>query len=225
MTFSIVARDRATNRIGAAVTTSSIAVGSRCPWTRARVGAVVTQNITDPALGIELLDLLETGVSAKGALDQVVQSSADIEYRQLTVIAFDGSKAHFTGQHILGVNAVLESEDCIAAGNLLAAESVVEAVVEAYACRNDDLHLAEALIGALQAGLAAGGEVGPLRSAAVAVARDCSWPEVDLRIDWDDAPLDGLFKLWKAYQPQADDYITRAVSPAQAPSFGVPGDE
>ncbi len=225
MTFSIVARDPATNRVGVAVTTSSIAVGSRCPWTRARIGAVATQNITDPALGSEVLDLIETGLAAKVALDQVVQSSADIEYRQLTAIAFDGSKAYFTGQHILGVNAVLEGEDCIAAGNLLAEESVVDAVVDAYACRSRNLHLAEALIGALQAGLAAGGEVGPLRSAAVTVAKDWAWPEVDLRIDWDDAPLDQLLKLWKVYQPQADDYITRAVAPAQAPSFGVPGDE
>ncbi|MGY9013257.1 MAG: DUF1028 domain-containing protein, partial [Rhodobacterales bacterium] len=35
---------------GVAITTSSICVGSRCPHVRAGVGAVATQNITDPHL-------------------------------------------------------------------------------------------------------------------------------------------------------------------------------
>ena len=48
MTFSITAVDPETGHVGVAITTSSIAVGSRCPWVRAGVGAVATQNITDP---------------------------------------------------------------------------------------------------------------------------------------------------------------------------------
>jgi hypothetical protein len=38
-----------------AITTSSIAVGARCPHARARVGAVATQNVTVGASGTESL--------------------------------------------------------------------------------------------------------------------------------------------------------------------------
>ena len=226
MTFSIVARDPSTKRVGVAVTTSSIAVGSRCPWVRAYAGAVATQNITDPMLGKKILDLIEVGDSAYLALKKIKISQPNMEYRQLTVVTHDGSKGHFTGKHILGINAVVEGQDCIAAGNLLANKSVVNAVVDSYETRNTDIHMAEALINALKAGLLAGGEEGEVRSAAVLVAKEHDWPEVDLRVDWEESdPVEKLYRLWKAYQPQVEDYITRAVSPADAPSFGVPGDE
>ena len=61
MTFSVVGRCPLRNQFGIAITTSSIAVGSRCPWVRAGIGAVVTQNVTDPRLGNEILDLLADG--------------------------------------------------------------------------------------------------------------------------------------------------------------------
>jgi uncharacterized Ntn-hydrolase superfamily protein len=52
-----------------------------------------------------------------------------------------------------------------------------------------------------------------------------SWPLVDLRVDWDDAnPVSGLRRLWERFQPQMDDYVTRALDPDSAPAFGVPGD-
>ena len=40
MTFSIVGLCEKTKMSGVAITTSSIAVGSRCPWVRSNVGAV-----------------------------------------------------------------------------------------------------------------------------------------------------------------------------------------
>ncbi|MCM3082206.1 DUF1028 domain-containing protein, partial [Brevibacillus invocatus] len=46
MTFSIVGRCPETGQLGIAISSSSIAVGARCPWVRAGVGAVATQNIT-----------------------------------------------------------------------------------------------------------------------------------------------------------------------------------
>ena len=52
---------------GAAVTTSSLAVGSRCPHARAKVGAVLSQSFTDPRLGTRALDLLGQGHTAQEA--------------------------------------------------------------------------------------------------------------------------------------------------------------
>jgi uncharacterized Ntn-hydrolase superfamily protein len=52
-----------------------------------------------------------------------------------------------------------------------------------------------------------------------------SWPVADLRVDWHDAPLAELARLWAVWQPQMAAYVTRALDPTTAPSYGVPGDE
>ena len=225
MTFSIVALDRESGAVGVAITTSSIAVGSRCPWVRSGVGAVATQNITDPSLGNAILDLLQEGADSQSAVDAVVERGSNMNYRQLTVVDMSGNVAHFTGEHILGTNAVVSGKDCIAAGNLLANDSIPGAMVAAYRNRKSGQNLAESLIVSLRAGIDAGGEAGPVHSAAVLVARDHPWPEVDLRVDWDDSdPVGKLTGLWVTYRPQREDYLLRAVSPDAAPSYGVPGD-
>src|SRR5262245_16891331 len=63
MTFSLVGRCAWTGMLGAAVATSSMAVGSRCPHVRAGVGAALTQHRTDPRLGPLGLELLSRGFS------------------------------------------------------------------------------------------------------------------------------------------------------------------
>ena len=86
-------------------------------------------------------------------------------------------------------------------------------------------HFAAMLLQALRAGVKAGGEAGSIHSAGLLVVRDVSWPIVDLRVDWADKdPVAKLAALWKRYEPQVEDYIRRALDPAAAPSFGVPGD-
>ena len=56
--------------------------------------------------------------------------------------------------------------------------------------------------------------------------RDVAWPVADLRVDWtDDCPIEGLAALWEVYKPQLEAYVTRALNPEAAPSYGVPGDE
>jgi uncharacterized Ntn-hydrolase superfamily protein len=88
----------------------------------------------------------------------------------------------------------------------------------------DGKELPERLLAGLRAGLEAGGEAGPVRSAGLLVAGAVSWPVVDLRVDWHDDPVGELHALWQVYQPQLGDYVTRALDPTQAPSYGVPGD-
>jgi uncharacterized Ntn-hydrolase superfamily protein len=80
------------------------------------------------------------------------------------------------------------------------------------------------LITALEAGISAGGEEGPVRSAGVQVADQAMWPVVDLRVDWDEKPISKLQTIWNEYEPQLADYVTRAFNPEAAPSYGVPGD-
>ena len=51
MTFTVVARDKASGLLGIAQSTNPLSVGARCPFIRANVGAVSTQAYTDPGLG------------------------------------------------------------------------------------------------------------------------------------------------------------------------------
>jgi uncharacterized Ntn-hydrolase superfamily protein len=224
MTFSIVGRCERTGMVGVAITTSSICVGARCPWARARVGAVATQNVTLPSIGPMVLDRIERGADAQAALDAVMAGPVDADYRQVTAIDHRGRGAHFTGARTLGTNAVATGAGCIGAGNLLKTKAVPVAMVEAFQAERE-LHLGARLLGALEAGLAAGGEEGPVHSAALLVADEQPWPLVDLRVDWDERdPVAVLRDLWTDYQPQMRDYVTRALDPASAPAYGVPGD-
>ncbi|WP_314409383.1 DUF1028 domain-containing protein [Pseudomonas kuykendallii] len=224
MTFSIVGRCAETGMLGIAISSSSIAVGARCPWLRAAVGAVSTQNITLPALGPQILDLLESGSSPAAAMRQALDSNGYGQFRQVTVIDSQGATAHFTGSEALGLNHARAGEQCVAAGNLLSSPKVIDAMVDAF--EQTDGGLPDRLLAAMHAAMAAGGEAGPVHSAALSVVGDLIWPVVDLRVDWaDNDPIGELDKLWRAYEPQLHDYVTRALDPTKAPSYGVPGDE
>jgi uncharacterized Ntn-hydrolase superfamily protein len=224
MTFSIVGRCGRSGMFGVGITTSSIAVASRCPWARAGVGAVASQNVTDPRLGTRGLDLMASGLSAPEAMRRLLEQAAHSEYRQVTMIDRNGETAAHTGARTLGTNAVATGTDCIAAGNLLSNRDVPTAMVRSYA-QHPGMHLAERLLLALEAGQVAGGEMGAVRSAGLLVVHEQSWPLVDLRVDWDDGnPISTLHRLWERFQPQMIDYVTRALEPTAAPAYGVPGD-
>ena len=224
MTFSIAGRCARTGMVGVVITTSSICVGARCPWVRGRVGAVATQNVTDPALGPKGLDLMASGLSAQAALDRLMADAPHAEYRQVTRVDNAGRTAQFSGATVLGTHGVAAEAGCVAAGNLLSNPDVPRAMAKAFVA-GSDLHLAERLLRAIETGLEAGGEMGPVKSAALLVADDQIWPLVNLRVDWDDdGPLAALRRLWAAYEPQMQDYVNRALDPRAAPAYGVPGD-
>ncbi len=223
MTFSIIGRCATTGQFGVAISSSSIAVAARCPWARAGMGAVSTQNVTLPALGPQVLDLLAAGHASETALRDALATDAWREYRQVTVIDNAGRTAHFSGKQSLGIHDAMAGAQCVAAGNLLANPQVIQAMVQAFEQATG--LLAERLLAAMRAAVAAGGEAGPVHSAGLKIVADVAWPIVDLRIDWsDDDPIARLEQLWQAYRPQMQDYITRALNPTSAPSYGVAGD-
>ncbi len=224
MTFSVAGFCKRTGMVGVSITSSSICVASRCPWVRAGVGAASTQNITDPSLGNEILDLIAKGTSPGQAVQMVTKGRKFIDYRQLAVIDIKGRSASFTGSETLGTNAVVRGDGCIAAGNLLISTEVPQAMADSFS-KHSHLHLAERLLLSLQAGLNAGGEEDPVHSAGIKVAHEHPWPLVDLRVDWaDEKPIDQLIELWRDFEGQMMDYNTRAIDPRSAPSYGVAGD-
>lgn len=224
MTLSIVARFPEGNMFGVAIASSSPAVAARCAHARRGAGAVATQNITDPSLGPQILDGLDRGASARVALEDALHSTPFGAYRQLIVVGREGPPVVHSGARALGVVGSAVGANAAAAGNLLARADVPAVMVAAFEAQSE-AQFAARLLRALRAGVEAGGEAGPIHSAGLLVVRDVSWPIVDLRVDWaDNDPVAKLAALWKRYEPQVEDYIRRALDPAAAPSFGVPGD-
>lgn len=225
MTFSLVARCDRTGQFAVAVSSSSPSVAARCAFARAGVGAVTTQNVTDPRLGPWALDLMQSGATAMQARDIIVQSCSFADYRQMTLVDARGGVAQWSGPQALGVHAFYEGHGAVSAGNLLAHDGVPQAIVQAFETSDPSQELGARVIAAMQAGLAAGGEAGPVRSAGLLVVDTQAWPLADLRVDWADAPVQALAELWAVWQPQMHDYVTRCLNPVAAPSYGVPGDE
>ncbi len=216
MTFSLVGKCNRTGMFGAAVTTSSIGVGCRVPWARAGVGAICTQHRTDPRLGPRGLDLLEAGKSAAEVMAVLTADDTTIGWRQLAVIDRGGGTAWFHGDRIKSIHAAAEGDGCCAIGNIIRNEEIPAAMVAAFEASAAD-PLAERLILALEAGEEAGGEFRLLKSAAVLVAHEHSFPLVDLRVEFDRAPLTELRYLWEIYRPQVNDYVRRTMDPDSIP--------
>ena len=223
MTFSLVARCAETGMFGIAIASSSPAVAARCAHTRAGVGAVASQNITDPSLGPLILDAMQNGMGVNEAINHAKEHGSFIQYRQLLAVDANGKTAIHSGPNALGIWGHAAGEDVVSGGNLLAHADIPAKIVQAFAQTKG--HLAERLLNALKAGLDAGGEAGPVHSAGVQVADKMSWPLVDLRCDWsDDCPVKTLIKTWEIYKPQMEAYVQRALDPRAAPAYGVPGD-
>lgn len=224
MTFSLVARCAKTGMFGIAISSSSPAVAARCSYTRAGVGAVASQNITDPTLGPRVLDLMQNGISAEAAMAEVKATSKFMDYRQVLAIDRQGNTALHSGSNALGIWTDASGIDVLSAGNLLANEDVPKAIVTAFEAASG--HFGNRLIAALKAGLEAGGEAGPVHSAGLQICDQVSWPVADLRCDWtEECPIEAIALAWEVYKPQLDAYVQRALDPTKAPSYGVPGDE
>ncbi len=224
MTFSIIGKCSITHQFGIAVSSSSPAVSSRCAYARANVGAVATQNVTDPRLGPQTLDEMAKGLDAITATTSVIKSSEHSRYRQLLAIDSAGRTAIFSGSNTLGIHAEYKTTNAAAAGNLLANDTIPKVMVSAF--HANDGHLGDRLIIAMQAGLSAGGEAGKIHSAGMLIVGKQDWPLADLRCDWtEDCPITAISLAWDVYKPQINDYVTRALDPSSAPSYGVLGDQ
>ena len=223
MTFSIAAHCPRTGMFALAVASSSPAVAARCAHARAGVGVVATQNITDPTLGPKGLDAMASGLSATAALAKLVAGTPHAAYRQLILVDAKGRTATHSGAKTLGVHAASEGAHAAAAGNLLASPAVPAAMLIAW-LKAPELHIGDRVMAAMTAAIQAGGEAGPVHSAGMLIVRDVAWPVADLRIDWHDTdPVGALGQMWQRWKPEMDAYVTRALNPGAAPSFGVPG--
>jgi len=222
MTFSLLARDAATGAIGAVISSSSPAVAARCVHLADGIGGVLSQNVTDPRLGPKLLDLLAGGLDSETALATLVAEEPFTDWRQLIVIDTAGRTAIHSGRQALGVVSEYAVDGAAAAGNMLATPQVPRRLVDAWSTTDGPVE--KRLLAAFATALDEGGEEGPVHSAGLAVIDGSGWRVSDLRVDWSQDPYADLAALLDVWLPQRDDYITRALDPDAAPSYGVPGD-
>lgn len=214
MTFSIAGRCARTGMLGAVVTTSSMAVGARCAYARPGIGAVLTQHRTDPRLGPKMLEGLQHD-APDAVLHALEAADPNLRWRQLAAIAADGRAAFFNGSKIASIAKGRVGRDCVAIGNILRTTEVVDAMVESFEA-NEAETLTERLVRAIEAGLAAGGELRQVKSAGLLVVHRESFPYVDLRVDLSAQPITELRFLWELYRPEAEAYVVRAVDPDKA---------
>lgn len=206
------------------ISSSSPAVASRCLHLRPSVGVAASQNVTNPALGPLLLDELAAGGSADSAIAAAVAADPFSDFRQLSVIDAAGRVATHSGGQALGNFGVLVGDQAVAAGNMLDSLDVLDAMLHGFTTSRAATFEERLLAGFLSA-LEAGGEAGPVRSAGLAVVESAAWRVTDLRVDDSPDPAGELARLLGLWLPQKQDYLTRALNPHGAPSYGVPGDE
>lgn len=224
MTFSLVAHCAETGMFGLAISSSSPAVAARCSFARAGVGAVATQNVTDPSLGPLGLDLMQKGLSAVQAIESIKSDAKFLEYRQVLAVDADGVTAIHSGENSLGIWTDAKALHVASGGNLLANDQVPQSMVDGFLSAQG--HIGDRLIAAMRAGLKTGGEAGPVHSAGMKIVDKVAWPVADLRCDWTTScPIENIATAWEVYKPQLEAYLQRAADPTAAPSYGVPGDQ
>ncbi len=176
---------------------------------------MVTQSRSDAQLGAHGMTLLAGGLTAQETVDAMVASTPHAQWRQIAVLDAAGDTAVYSGARILPEMSEAPAQDACAIGAGLASAMVPPAMLQALLA-DPGLPLTERLMLALEEGDAAGGNQAPPQSAFLRVMAGRDLPLVDLRVDWDPAPVVALRALWDRYAPLANDILLRAIDPDNA---------
>ncbi len=196
MTYSIVARDPETGELGVAVQSHWFSVGPIVPWARPGVGAVATQANAEVAYGPRALDLLERGMSARGALKRLLAEDPLAASRQVAVVDAHGEVAAHTGEACMAFAGDVQGDGVSCQANIMTTAEVWPAMLAAYASSPGSL--TTRLLAALDVAESAGGDLRGRQSAAILVvpATGDPWATVtSLRIEDHPDPLAELGRL------------------------------
>jgi len=194
-TFSIVAHCARTGQLGVAVSTAVPAVGSMCPFAKARVGAVSTQSWVNPYLALGALDLMQTGASAQQALERVLAQDDARDFRQVGIVDAGGNAAAWTGTQCTVWAGQIVGKHFGVQGNMLTGAGTIEAMAKAFEA-SAGIDLCERLMLAMEAGQAAGGDKRGKQSASLKVCDTEDYPLLDLRVDEHTYPVAELRRVY-----------------------------
>ena len=194
MTWSIIARDERTGRVGIAVATRFFAVGALVTHIKTGVGAIATQAFINPHYGSRGLVLLAEGHSAGQTIAVLTQADQGRDNRQLHVMDRQGRFAAYTGAACIDWCGHEVRATFSVAGNMLAGPSVLSETIRVYEA-SLARPFAQRLVAAMQAGEAAGGDKRGRQSAALLIHDTEDYALYDLRVDDHVDPLGELARL------------------------------
>ncbi len=206
MTYSIVARDPETGRLGVAVQSHWFSVGSVVSWAEAGVGAVATQSFAERSYGPLGLELMRRGRSAPEALETLVHADEARAVRQVAFVDASGEVGVHTGDDCIREFGHLTGDGFSVQANMMERDTVWTAMADAY--RSAESDLADRLLAALGAAQGERGDIRGMQSAAMLVVEaeptGNEWDDrvIDLRIEDHATPVDELarvVRLWRAY--------------------------
>jgi len=198
-TYSIVARDLASGRLGVAVQSHYFSVGSVVTWADSEVGAVATQSFVDPSYGQLGLDLMRAGRSAPETLAGLLAADSDREVRQVAMVDAKGNAAAHTGARCIAEAGHIAGEGFSVQANMMHRKTVWPAMADAYRSTGGDLP--ERLMAALEAAEGEGGDIRGMQSAAMLVVDGARtgrpWADrvIDIRVEDAAQPLVELRRL------------------------------
>ena len=210
MTYSIVALEAGTGRLGVAAATGLQAVGALVPHLRGGVGAVATQGwATNPLYGPDALAALAGGETPGAVLSRLTAADPGRGHRQAIAIDAAGRTAGWTGAQNVPEMAHRLADGVAVAGNMLADAAELDAMLEAVAGAQA-APLEDRLLAALRAAQGAGGDRRGTCSAALSVAGARGYADTDLRVDHDPAPIAALARLLQRHRgAQVRSFLSR----------------
>jgi uncharacterized Ntn-hydrolase superfamily protein len=194
MTWSIIARDATTGRIGVIVASKFFAVGALVAHVKTGTGAVASQAFANPHYGPRGLALLAAGVPAEDVITTLIADDDGRDHRQLHVMDRQGRFGAHTGPSCIAWRGHEIATTCSVAGNMLAGPAVLTETIRAYEAAAT-MPFARRLIAAMQAGEGAGGDKRGKQSAAMRIHDGEDYPLYDLRVDDHADPLGELARL------------------------------
>jgi len=194
MTWSIIARDKATGAFGIAAASRFFALGSRVPHVASGVGAIATQALLNGFYGTRGLALLRAGNAAEEVVGSLVAGDAGRAHRQVHVMDAAGRIAAHTGDACIDWRGHVAGEGFSIAGNMLAGPRVLDETARAYE-NAAAVPFARRLVAAMRAGEAAGGDKRGKQSAVLVICGEEEWPDLDLRVDDHADPLAEIERL------------------------------
>ena len=201
MTYTVLALDRDRTAIGVATASCALAVGAVVPGLDPRVGAVASQAWTNERLRGRVLGAVRDGASPAAAVDRLSAWDSEVDLRQVGVLGLDGRGAAFTGRATTAWRGHEVDDGVVVLGNILTGPEVLGAMRDALRLEGSDApagasELAFALVRALAAGEAAGGDSRGRQSAALLVGpAGADVLEYDLRVDDAEDPVGELARL------------------------------
>jgi len=205
-TYSIVAIDKTTGEMGAAVQSHWFSVGSSVIWAESGVGAICTQSFIEPSYGPLGLELMRAGKSAEEALAGLLRADKYEAVRQVAMLDNQGRAAAHTGKSCIPEAGHFVGKGYACQANLMLKNTVWKAMAKAFESTPGEL--VDRLMAALEAAEGEGGDIRGKQSAAILVVRGKSsgawWKDriYDLRVEDNPAPLvelKRLIRLNKAY--------------------------